>query len=124
MIAPPQYKCECITLDKVKGIQKLEEALTIVEKIIKEKQGTFKIINKPQIIGAKEDKDIDDIMAKINDDDEDSAASEDNEEGMGDVDLGDDLDEEHKEEEQKRPSKKGKAKKESEDEDEEDDDDS
>lgn len=38
-------------------------------------------------------------MAKINDEDEGSVASEDNEEGMGDVDLGDDLNEERKEEE-------------------------
>ena len=67
MIAPPHYKCECVTLDKAKGISKLEEALVIVEKTIKEKQGTFKLVNKPQVIGAKDDKDIEDIMAKIND---------------------------------------------------------
>jgi translation initiation factor 2 subunit 1 len=27
MIAPPHYKCECITLEKAKGIAKLSEAL-------------------------------------------------------------------------------------------------
>ncbi len=41
MIAPPRYKCECITLDKVLGVEKLEKALAIIEKVIKEKQGTF-----------------------------------------------------------------------------------
>lgn len=47
MIAPPHYKCECVTLDKVNGIAKLEQALVIIEKAIKEKQGTFKALNKP-----------------------------------------------------------------------------
>lgn len=47
MIAPPHYKCECITLDKVKGHAKLEEALAIIEKTIREKKGTFKLVNKP-----------------------------------------------------------------------------
>jgi translation initiation factor 2 alpha subunit (eIF-2alpha) len=65
MIAPPHYKCECLTLEKAKGMQKLEHALEILEKVIKEKKGTFKLLNKPQVIGAKDDKDIDDIMAKI-----------------------------------------------------------
>lgn len=37
MIAPPHYKCECVTLDKVNGISKLETALEIIEKTIKEK---------------------------------------------------------------------------------------
>jgi translation initiation factor 2 alpha subunit (eIF-2alpha) len=65
MIAPPHYKCECITLDKVLGVERLEKALEIIEKVIKERQGTYKLINKPQIIGA-DDKDIEDIMEKIN----------------------------------------------------------
>jgi translation initiation factor 2 subunit 1 len=62
MIAPPHYKCETMTLDKHKGFAKLEEALAIVEKTIKEKKGTFKLVNKPQVIGAKDDRDIEDIM--------------------------------------------------------------
>ena len=62
MIAPPHYKCETMTLDKHKGISKLEEALSIIEKSIKQKKGTFKIVNKPQIIGHKDERDIEDIM--------------------------------------------------------------
>jgi len=65
MIAPPHYKCETLTLEKAKGFAKLEEALRIVERVIKEKKGTFKLVNKPQIIGAKDEKEIEDIMAKI-----------------------------------------------------------
>lgn len=97
-----------MTLDKNRGIQKLEESLKIVEKVIKEKQGTFKLVSKPQIIGAKDDKDIEDIMAKINDDKEEGSAGEDNEEGMGDISLDE---EEHDEEEKKEEKKSSKHKK-------------
>jgi hypothetical protein len=31
MIAPPHYKCECITLDKALGVERLEKAMEIVE---------------------------------------------------------------------------------------------
>jgi translation initiation factor 2 alpha subunit (eIF-2alpha) len=65
MIAPPHYKCECITLDKVLGVERLEKALEIIEKVIKERQGTYKLINKPQIIGD-DDKDIKDIIEITN----------------------------------------------------------
>ncbi len=106
MIAPPHYRCETSTLDKNKGIAKLEEALKIVEKVIKEKQGNYKLVNKPTVIGAKEDKDIEDIMAKINDDKEEgSSGEEDNEEGM-DIDLEDDDQEETKQDTKKKSKKK------------------
>lgn len=121
MIAPPHYKCECVTLDKVKGVEKLEQALEIIEKEIKQKKGTFKLLNKPQIIGAKDDKDIDDIMAKIHEEEE-ASEEEDNEEGMGDLDLGEEGEEERKEE--SKVSKKKKKAKGSDDEDEDDEDDS
>ena len=120
LIAPPHYKCECYTLDKVNGIAKLETALQIIEKEIKEKQGTFKIINEPQVIGAKDDKDIIEIMDKIND--EKSSGEEDNDEGMGDLDIDDDEEGEEKKEE-KKASKKSKKAKGSDDEDEDEDDD-
>jgi hypothetical protein len=45
-----------------------------VERVIKEKQGTYKLVNKPMVIGAKDDKDIEDIMAKINDDKEEASS--------------------------------------------------
>ena len=112
MIAPPHYKCEVMTLDKHKGFSKLEEALSIIEKVIKEKKGTFKVLNRPQIIGHKDDKDIEDIMQKIQDDKDDDASDneEDNEEGI-DIDLGEegDGDEEEKKEE-KKEGKKSKKK--------------
>ena len=40
------FKIETITLEKAKGVSKLEEALGIIEGVMKEKKGTFKVINK------------------------------------------------------------------------------
>ena len=113
MIAPPHYKCETVTLEKVKGFEKLEHALQVVEKVIKEKEGTFKLISKPQVIGAKDERDIDDLIANINEDREEEATSgqEDNEEGMGDIDLGEEeVEEEKKEQEKLKKVLKKKAK--------------
>ena len=113
MIAPPHYKCECVTLDKAGGIEKLEKALEIIEKEIKLKSGTFKLVNKPQVIGAKDDKDIIEIMDRNEEgDEEDEEGEEDNDEGMGDIDIdGDGLDDEG--------AKKSKKKRRADDEEEE-----
>jgi translation initiation factor 2 subunit 1 len=63
LIAPPNYRCETITLKKNEGLSLLEDALREVERVIKGKGGTFKLTSKPQIIGdSAKDKDIDDIM--------------------------------------------------------------
>lgn len=83
------------------GIAKLEKALEIIEKEIIAKNGTFKVVNKPQVIGAKDDKDIIEIMDKMHDEDEDHSGVEDNDEGMGDLDLGEDDNEERKENKKK-----------------------
>mmetsp|Transcript_22098 Transcript_22098/g.16506 ORF Transcript_22098/g.16506 Transcript_22098/m.16506 type:complete len:98 (-) Transcript_22098:311-604(-) len=42
IISPPLYKCELVTLEKAKGVAKVEEAMKIIEESIKEKGGTFK----------------------------------------------------------------------------------
>ena len=94
LIAPPNYRCETITLKKNEGLALLEEALKEVDRVIKGKGGTFKLTNKPQIIGdSAKDKDIEEIMrmpGEMGDSAEDSS-SEDNSEGMGDIDIGDGL---------------------------------
>lgn len=125
MIAPPHYRCETITLKKVEGLALLNEALQIIEKVIKEKNGSFKLVNAPQIIGdSSKDKDLEDIMkmpGERESGDEDSQEEEDNEEGMGDIDLGveeeegADHDGEEEEKVDKRKKKSKKPKKESDD---------
>ena len=94
LIAPPLYRCETVTLKKNEGLTLLEDALHEVERVIKGKGGTFKLTSKPQIIGeSAKDKDIEEIMkmpGEQRDSGEDSSGSEDNNEGMGDIDIGDD----------------------------------
>jgi hypothetical protein len=96
-------------LEKARAISKIEEALQIVEKVIKEKQGSYKLLSKPQVIGSKDDRDLDEIKEKYGqvgaDNDEDSQ-SEDNEEGI-DVDLEEDEEEKGSEKEKKKKKKKG-----------------
>ena len=107
MIAPPLFKCEIVTLEKAKGMQKLESALTIIEAVMKEKKGKFKVVNKPQILGHDDDKELDDIKERMKGQDDVSDDDEDNEEGI-DIDL---EEEEEGEEEKKEESKVSKKKK-------------
>lgn len=110
LIAPPHYRIETVTLKKVEGLELLEQALKEIEGVIKEKGGTFKIVNKPQIIGdSAKDKDLEDIMKMPGEHDSDEASSEDNDEGMGDIDLGDDAGAGSGEEEEEGDEKKGGA---------------
>jgi translation initiation factor 2 subunit 1 len=134
LIAPPHYRVETITLKKNEGLTLLERAMREVEGVIKEKGGTFKLVNKPQIIGdSAKDKDLEEIMkmpGERDSDEDGSSAEEDNDEGMGDIDLGDDMGSQGEEGddgdekkvgagEKKKKSKKA-AKKEDSDEDEDD----
>lgn len=104
LIAPPNYRCETITLKKNEGLGLLEDALREVERVIKLKGGTYKLTSAPQIIGdSAKDKDIDDIMKMPGEHGgSDSGAysgAEDNEEGMGDFDdIGDGIEESKQEE--------------------------
>jgi translation initiation factor 2 subunit 1 len=95
LIAPPHYRIETVTLKKNEGLALLERAMKEVEGVIKEKGGTFKMVNKPQIIGdSAKDKDLEEIMKMPGERDSDeegrSSGEEDNDEGMGDIDLGED----------------------------------
>lgn len=127
MIAPPHYRIETVTLKKNEGLALLDQALREVEAGIKERNGTFKLVNKPQIIGdSAKDKDLEEIMKMPGEYESGggSSAEEDNEEGMGDVDLEDefadpaaDLDEDGEERKASKVKEGKKKKKASSDED-------
>lgn len=53
MVAPPEYKAEVTSLDKQGAINRLNKALGIIEKVIKEREGTFKLVQGPIRVGAK-----------------------------------------------------------------------
>ena len=88
MIAPPNYKVEVITHSRVEGEAKLREALAIIKEVMKANKGTFKQKSEPMLIGASKDEpDVADLMKNRNEDEGSDEGEEDNQEGMGDVNL-------------------------------------
>ena len=65
MIAAPLYEISTTT-KKNEAIELLLKSLKSVETEIKTHKGTFKMENEPMIVGAKDEKDIEDIIAKFN----------------------------------------------------------
>lgn len=89
LIAPPIYKCEVVTLDKVGGTKRIEDAIAIIEEEIKKRDGTFKLDTKVTTIGTR--KDLPEDGNQINSDDDANTSDEDNDDGI-DVDLENDDD--------------------------------
>ena len=78
-----------MTLDKVKGTKKIEDAIAIIEAEIKKRNGTFKLKSKVTTIGTRKDL-VDEIVMR-DEDEEANSSDEDNQDGM-DVDLENDDD--------------------------------
>lgn len=101
MIAPPNYKVEVVTHRKAEGESKLKQALEIIKEVMKRRGGHFKQKSLPTIIGANKDEpDTADLLENMKNRREEqggevSAGSsddeEDNDEGMGDIDIEKDL---------------------------------
>lgn len=90
MIAPPNYKVEVVTHNKAEGEQKLQQALKIISEVMKSHGGKFRVMTEPTVIGANKDEpDVADLIDNMNKRGDESGDSneEDNQEGMGDVDL-------------------------------------
>lgn len=62
-----------MTLDKVKGTKKIEDAIAIIEAEIKKRNGTFKLKSKVTTIGTRKDL-VDEIVMR--DEDEDANSSD------------------------------------------------
>ena len=106
MIAPPHYKCEVVTHNKIEGEAKLKQALAVIKRVIKANGGAFKQESGPEVIGANSNEtDVSELMAQAaQDNGEDDSGEESYEEGMGDVDLNANVeveDDEDEEEEKK-----------------------
>lgn len=106
LIAPPMYKCEVVTLDKNGGTEIIEEAVRIVQVEIKKRGGIFKLVCGPTRIGSKGDQiERDDIIAGLNQNEDDSSGEESNNEGI-DIDLeNDDIQNEELSEEEEKQAK-------------------
>jgi translation initiation factor 2 subunit 1 len=102
LIAPPQYTVEVITLDKIGGAEMLEKAVEIVQTEIKKRGGIFKLVCGPTRIGSKGDGvERDDIIAGLNQNEDESSGEESNDEGIK-IDLGNDDIQDEEEEEEKQ----------------------
>ena len=111
LIAPPNYRIEVQTHNKAEGELKLIEALKIIRRVIKKNGGHFKQKSEPIMVNQNnkgEDMDVADLIASMknsrvdqdNEDEEGSDVEEDNDEGMGDVDLNEEVADAHSDDEE------------------------
>eukprot|EP01015_Nassula_variabilis_P020770 TRINITY_DN362_c0_g1_i14.p1 TRINITY_DN362_c0_g1~~TRINITY_DN362_c0_g1_i14.p1 ORF type:complete len:234 (-),score=81.97 TRINITY_DN362_c0_g1_i14:142-843(-) len=101
VIAAPIYKIQTVTHDKNLGVQVINEALHEIETVIKGKLGKFdKKHEHPIVVGEKGDKNaVEEIDEHLEEDL--SEGSEDNDEDMGDADIGVDTEALDREEEKR-----------------------
>jgi len=65
MIAPPHYKCEVVTLNRIEGEAKLKEALAVIKRVIKANGGAFRQNSAPQVIGSNSNEsDVTELMER------------------------------------------------------------
>ena len=92
MIVSPEYKAEIVTLDKQGGIDLLNKAVKIVAQEIKQRGGTFRMIQLPTKIGSnKGEFDSEQILMKANElaeaAEEEKEGDQDSEEDEDDMEL-------------------------------------
>lgn len=85
LISPPEYMVEVVSQDKKGATDKIEQALEIIQREIKNRGGNYKLIQGPTSIGTKKDTiNSEDIIKQMAlKEEEMSSGSEDNDEGMG-----------------------------------------
>lgn len=91
LVAPPLYVLTTQTLDKDQGISILTKAVTACTEEIERHKGKLTVKEAPRAVSERDDKLLAEHMAKLREDNEDVSGDEDSEEeedtGMGDVDL-------------------------------------
>jgi translation initiation factor 2 subunit 1 len=65
LIAPPMYVMTTSTLDKQKGIQKLQEAIEAVREHITAKKGTMSVKMEPKVVSVNEEKEFLQMIEKL-----------------------------------------------------------
>lgn len=96
LIAPPNYRLECHTVEKNRAIEKQQKALGLIKEFIEEKGGNFRLYCEPKVFGAKDDRDIEDVIAEAQQQhpSDEGSAIEDQDEGLGggsDIENDDDV---------------------------------
>jgi translation initiation factor 2 subunit 1 len=65
LIAPPLYVATTTSTDKEAGIQKVQEALDTIGRILEEKGGKLTVKLEPQAVGEREDKQLNSLMEQL-----------------------------------------------------------
>lgn len=65
LIAPPMYVMTTSTLDKQKGIQKLQEAIEAVREHITAKKGTMSVKMEPKVVSVNEEREFLQMIEKL-----------------------------------------------------------
>lgn len=86
LLAPPQYVITTVAVSAAEGIKLVEDAIDTISKVLATKEGQCKVIEAPKLISDKEEANINDEIAKLNEqnklvpaDDEDEDDDEDEE---------------------------------------------
>lgn len=79
----PLYEVFTETVRKNEGLKIITEAVKIIEQAIKVRSGTFSFVTKPEIVGDKEAKDIEEQLKQLNmKEGDDEEEEEDHDEGI------------------------------------------
>jgi translation initiation factor 2 subunit 1 len=65
LVAPPLYVLMTQCMDKSKGIEKLQQALDVIERKIREMDGQIVVKMKPKAVSETDDKELDALMKKV-----------------------------------------------------------
>ncbi|KAJ1659078.1 hypothetical protein IWQ61_001794 [Dispira simplex] len=65
LVAPPMYVITTNSLDKAVALETLEHAITTMEQTIKANQGSLTVIMKPKAVSESEEKELADLMARV-----------------------------------------------------------
>lgn len=90
LVAPPLYVLTTQTLEKNRGLELLREACESCRTVMEAKRGKIVIKSEARVVSAQEDKLLDDQLQQLaasNAEVDGDADSDENDEGMGDVDL-------------------------------------
>ncbi|KAJ1993702.1 hypothetical protein H4R33_000557 [Dimargaris cristalligena] len=65
LVAPPMYVMTTNSLNKVQALETLETAISTIEQTIVANQGTLTVIMKPKAVSESEEKELADLMARV-----------------------------------------------------------
>merc|ERR1712087_544333 len=91
LVAPPLYVMLCSSLDKVEGIKLLSDAIEVMQTEIRGAKGDLQVKAAPRAVDERDDKLLSNLMSTLEKQNQEIGGDDDEEEqdeGMGNVDIG------------------------------------